>query len=203
MSFGIAGVHRVGKTTLAKRLAETLDLPFLRTDVTGTLHKAGFRTDVPMSFKDRMKAQHAILEHLNEVYRQERIFITDRTPLCLMMYTLGDVTQDSGWDQDVVEDYQNACFDLANQHFSHLFVVQPGIQVEVAEGKGNLDEAYMNKLSSLILGLSVDDRLESPVLRLPTSMTDLNERSTVLARFIQSAKVRHVESSSTAGAVVH
>lgn len=188
MSFALGGTHRTGKSTLAQIVADRLDLPFLRTDVAGVWARLGLDSTARYSFEDRMKIQYEILEHIREVYSRDRVFVTDRTPLCLMMYTLGDIAQSSGWDMSVLEDYQNACYEMTNRHLSHIFVLQPGIQVEAAQNKGNTDPAYTEKLNVLFKGVAVDHRNSVALYQMNREVTDLEERVGYICSIIQQAQ---------------
>jgi len=179
MSIGITGAHRVGKTTLAKAVAARLNLSWVQSDVGGVLTELGLDASKPMDFKTRMFAQHKILEWHNELWSKHRSFITDRTPLDFLMYTLADINQNStDWDADILRHYADACYSSANMYFSSLVLVQPGIAIVEDETKntGALTRAFIDKLNTLMLGIASDPRLEALFSVIPAAELDLERR---------------------------
>jgi len=196
MGLGLAGTHRTGKTTLAKAVAEKLGLPFLQSEVAGVLDDMGISADQQMDFRTRMKAQFAILEHHSKLWRESPTFVADRTPLCFMMYTLSDI-QPQGWDQSVLEDYVESCFQVANRHFSTIVLLQPGIPVvKASKNTGRLSEALMFKQNYLAKGLLSDERLLAKASFIRESLIDLESRvDAVSAMYAEDRKLAAIFST--------
>lgn len=192
MSFGISGSQRVGKTTLAKRVAERMNLPFVQTDVSGVFRKMGMNPAVNHCFEDRIRVQYAINEHFREVFSQHRIFVSDRTSLCSLAYVMTDIRQVDEWDKDVFEAYIEDCFEIINKYFSTIVVVQPGIQVQDPGGKltATGSHAFMELMNTLVNGISLDKRCGVNIARLARSKTNLDQRvndvSTYFASLLES-----------------
>lgn len=69
-------------------------------------------------------------------------------------------------------------------------MVQPGIRLVAEKGKAALNEAYIEHLNSLILGLSVDERIRVPHFYVPRYMTDLKSRIRALEFAVARVKKR-------------
>lgn len=178
---GLCGAHRTGKTSLARAVAEKHeDVLFLETPVSGICKELGFDPARTHDFKTRLEVQGEILKRVDAIYAKhagERA-ITDRTPLDMIAYTMADAIGDrvAQEDQQRFASYVQQCIDVTNKRFGVLIVVQPGIPLVPAEGKAALNAAYIEHLSAIILGLSVDERVKPLHFYLPRSMTDMVER---------------------------
>lgn len=101
---GLVGTHGSGKTSLAQAYADAHPgTTFIKTGVSD-VYKS-FKTDpkIRMSLEQRMDIQEKVLEVLCDQWEQgllshkgEGNVITDRTPFCLIGYTLAEV---SGYDE--------------------------------------------------------------------------------------------------------
>lgn len=177
---GLCGSHRTGKTTLAKRYAEKNGLEFVETSASAVFKEMGLDPAKTYDFATRLTVQEAILTAFDKVYAKHvsKLTITDRTPLDLMAYTLAEATGEAvrSEDQARLSAYIEKCFDVVNKRFLALIVIQPGIQLVQAEGKGAMNSAFIEHLNSLVLGLSVDERVKTAHFYLPRHMVDLEER---------------------------
>ena len=175
---GLCGGHRVGKTTLAQATAEAQHLYFAVTDSSTVFKKQGIDPATPLDFMTRLAMQHAILDAACIVWQdsQHATFITDRTPIDFMAYTLADIQGTTIVDEVALDKYIQRCFAVTNVTFSHLIVVQPGIPLVYAAGKAALNRAYIEHLNTLVLGLCHDSRLDCAVTVMPRQCTDLTAR---------------------------
>jgi hypothetical protein len=103
-------------------------------------------------------------------------FITDRTPIDMMAYTLADIDGKSSVDFSALEGYLGHCFRVTDSLFSHLFILQPAIPLVHEEGKAALNRAYMEHLNILMQGLCCDERLHSPIVTVPRHIIPLDDR---------------------------
>jgi hypothetical protein len=174
---GLCGSHRTGKTTLAKTLANNLNLPFLATNTTQVFQQHGLNPADPLDFKTRLQIQHHILDKAYELWQTtNKAFITDRTPLDFMAYTLADIQGNTPIDFAELETYLTRCFTTTNQIFNQLIVLQPAIPLVYEPGKAALNRSYMEHLNLLIKGLSHDEQLHCPVLIINRSLVKLDAR---------------------------
>lgn len=184
MTIGLAGPHRTGKTTLARTYAEKADLAFVETSTSAIFRELGFDPKVDYDFATRLYIQRKVLEDMNRKYcTAERLFITDRTPLDALAYTLADVQRANVTDGALVKelaDYQRDCFDVLNRHFAMVMVIQPGIPLVEEEGKAPLNEAYIEHLNFLIMGMAVSSKVRCKHFQMPRHIIDLDDRVSAL-----------------------
>ncbi len=173
---GLCGSHRTGKTTTAKKLADDNDIPFVETTTSAVFAKHDLKPSSPMDFSTRLWIQDKVLEAAEEIWSQHRHFITDRTPLDMLAYTLGDIQGRTQIEFEALEHYITRCFESCNRYFSRLCVVQPGIPLIAAPGKAALNEAYIEHLNTLVLGLCLDERQQTPFSVMPRKCIAISER---------------------------
>lgn len=178
---GLCGSHRTGKTTTAKQIAVDNDLPFVETTTSAVFARHGLQPSSPMDFATRLWIQDKVLAAAEEVWAGHRCFITDRTPLDMLAYTLADIQGRTVVDFAALERYAASCFAATNHYFSRLCVVQPGIPLIAAPGKAALNEAYIEHLNTLVLGLCLDERQQVAFTVMPRHCIAMGER----CRFIQ------------------
>ncbi len=89
---GLCGSHRTGKTTLAQMFAEEYDLDFVVTTTSEVFAEHGLKPSSPMDFTTRLWIQDKIISAAEKIWSGcDTPFITDRTPLDMLAYTLGDI----------------------------------------------------------------------------------------------------------------
>lgn len=176
-NLGFCGAHRTGKTTLAMEIARLTGKQFVRTRVTEVFAEHGLHAAQDMDFATRLKIQYRILEACEQDWQKAGMnFVTDRTPMDFLAYTLGDVLGKTEANQSEFDHYVERCFDLTNGFFGALVVVQPGIPLAEAEGKAALNKAYIEHINTLVIGLCHDQRVKSRVITLNREVIDLEER---------------------------
>jgi hypothetical protein len=180
---GLCGSHRTGKTTLARNIAKQCDLEFVVTTTSEVFAANGLKPSSPMDFKTRLWIQDKIITAAEEVWAGcDRTFITDRTPLDMLAYTLGDIQGVVMVDFVPLQEYIERCIQSTNRFFGCLCVVQPGIKLVPAPGKAALNLAYIEHLNTLVLGLCADERITVPFHLLPRQVVDLQKRCDFLVQ---------------------
>ncbi|MFT4064350.1 AAA family ATPase [Paraburkholderia sp.] len=176
----LCGAHRTGKTTLAKAYALKSGCLFLETSVSAINRELGFDLSKEHSFSERLAHQELILERIDRIYAQHagEDFITDRSPLDMIAYTMAEAINDrvAPEDQERFARYVQKCIDVTNRRFGILMLVQPGIALREEEGKAATNAAYIEHLNSIILGLTVDERVDTAHFYIPRHMRDLKDR---------------------------
>ncbi len=184
-TIGIAGAHRTGKTTLAKTIAAQLNIPFVQTTTSAVFKQHGLDPAQVMDFNTRLTIQQHVAEAAQQSWQvTQGNFITDRTPLDFMAYTLADIQGKTSVNFKQLENYLTNCFTLTNQFFNHIIIIQPGIPLVYEEGKAALNQSYIEHLNSLVLGLSHDERIDCSVSIIKRKMTSLEARLTKILSII-------------------
>jgi hypothetical protein len=189
MNIGLCGSHRTGKTTLAEAISQKTGMPFVKTSTSEVFKNYGLDPSKPMDFQKRLWIQHKILDTAKHLWHAEKKqFITDRTPLDMAAYTLADIQGATEVNFLELEGYLNRCFEVTNQLFKLLVLIQPGIPLMHEEGKAALNESYLEHLNYLILGLCNDARVRSSFVFLNREVTTLEERIAVIQNELDSIK---------------
>lgn len=209
--YGLCGAHRCGKSTLARAYAEKHGLTFLETSVSAIFKELGLNPTNSFTFKKRLDIQEVILERLDATYGEpgarERV-ITDRTPIDMLGYTVSEAigTAVTSRDQKRFAAYVEKCFEVTNRRFSTLVLVQPGIPLVKAKGKGALNLAYIEHLNSLMMGLQSDQRVKVPHYYIPRSIVDLDDRVAALENAFgrsYSAAIKNAAEYVNSGGRIH
>ena len=163
-NLGLCGAHRTGKTTLAIAIASHLNIPFVRTTTSQVFADLGLDPAEPMDFKTRLFVQNHVLDAAEQVWQNSAVpFVSDRTPIDMIAYTLGDIQGKTEVDFDLLSQYIDRCFASTNQFFQNLAIIQPGIPLVYEDGKAALNAAYIEHINILVIGLCSDSRLKANV----------------------------------------
>ncbi|MFN5387885.1 MAG: AAA family ATPase [Pseudanabaena sp.] len=176
-NLGLCGAHRTGKTTLAIAISSLLNIPFVRTTTSQVFAQLGLDPAEPMDFQTRLFVQNHVLDAAEQVWQESASpFISDRTPLDMIAYTLGDIQGKTEVDFDLLSQYIDRCFASTNQFFQNLAIIQPGIPLVYEEGKAALNAAYIEHINILVIGLCSDRRLKTNVFCNARNAIDLEAR---------------------------
>jgi hypothetical protein len=176
-NLGLCGAHRTGKTTLAIALSSHLNIPFVRTTTSQVFAQLGLDPAEPMDFTTRLYVQNHVLEAAEQVWQDSATpFISDRTPIDMIAYTLGDIQGKTDVDFDLLNQYIDRCFTSTNQFFQNLAIIQPGIPLVYEQGKAALNAAYIEHINVLVAGLCSDSRLKANIFCNPREAIALEVR---------------------------
>jgi len=175
MQIGICGSHRTGKTTLAEAISKKTGIPFLKTSTSAVFEQHGLDPAQPLDFKTRLWIQQRVIEAAVEVWKQGA-FVTDRTPLDFMAYTLAECQGDTTVDFKELETYLNQCFEATQKFFTKLVLVQPAIPLVYEQGKAALNRAYVEHLNIIIQGLCHDERISCPAIIIERDIIQIEAR---------------------------
>ncbi len=183
INLGLCGAHRTGKTTLAIALSSRLNIPFVRTTTSQVFAQLGLDPAEPMDFKTRLFVQNHVLDAAEQVWQSSaQPFVSDRTPIDMIAYTLGDIQGKIEVDFDLLNQYISRCFASTNQFFQNLAIIQPGIPLVYEEGKAALNAAYIEHINILVIGLCHDSRLKANVFCNPRDAIALDLRISNILR---------------------
>ncbi len=176
-NLGLCGAHRTGKTTLAMAIAARLNIHFVRTTTSQVFANLGLDPAEPMDFKTRLFVQNHVLDAAEQVWQSSaQPFISDRTPIDMIAYTLADIQGKTEVDFDLLNKYIDRCFASTNQFFQNLAIIQPGIPLVYEQGKAALNAAYIEHINVLVIGLCSDRRLKANVVCNDREAIDLDLR---------------------------
>ncbi len=176
-NLGLCGAHRTGKTTLAIALSSHLNIPFVRTTTSQVFAQLGLDPAEPMDFQTRLFVQNHVLDAAEQGWQNSATpFVSDRTPIDMIAYTLGDIQGKTEVDFDLLSQYIDRCFASTNQFFQNLAIIQPGIPLVYEEGKAALNAAYIEHINILVIGLCSDRRLKTNVFCNARNAIDLEAR---------------------------
>ena len=194
MTVALVGAHRTGKTTLARLYAQRAGIRFLETSVSAIWRDLGLDPAALYDFETRLSVQEEILRRIDDIYARHagEDFITDRSPLDMAAYLLGDAIGDRVPEHlhGRVKKYVEDCFHVTNKRFGVVILIQPGIQLVAEEGKAAMNLSYIEHLNSLMFGLCVDERLKCHHYYMPRAVLDLEERLEAVKNSIARSNAR-------------
>jgi hypothetical protein len=176
-NLGLCGAHRTGKTTLAIALASDLNIPFVRTTTSQVFAELGLDPAETMDFKTRLFVQNHVLDAAEKVWQNSPSpFVSDRTPIDMIAYTLGDIQGKTEVDFDLLNQYIDRCYASTNQFFQNLAIIQSGIPLIYEQGKAALNPSYIEHINVLVIGLCQDSRIKANVFCNPREAIALDLR---------------------------
>lgn len=187
---GLLGAHRTGKSTLMNAFVKKY--PAVKAtsfNISGWQKSLGFASSIQnQSFDIRMQIQEhlyiAFDKHLeslrtqDSVLRQESLYISDRTPLDLIGYTMihanGNISKEQS---DWLLDYVDKCIKLTNKYYDKLILIQPGITpVKDTDTSAEPILGFMEHLNAIYLSYMIDNRVTPQKLIMPRDLLDLQQR---------------------------
>jgi len=193
---GLCGAHRTGKTTLARAYAEKAGIEFVRTSASQVFKDLDLNPALDYPFDMRMDIQELILKSFQKQYAAaNRFFVSDRTPIDMIAYTLSDVRQETlTEEQDKrLQKYISDCYDATSRFFATLIIVQPGIAVVPDEGKATLMKSYIDHIAMLVTGAVSNEMVKSNRFYIPVAMTDLETRVNAVDAAVKRTIFKHVQ----------
>lgn len=164
---GISGIHRSGKTTLAKGERAPYDDPFLKAGFAALQYvdlgtssiaaRLGLLPAQHMDVGERMNFQSRLLDHYRkELGKQEGKWCTDRTFLDLAAYTLSDPNVEK-MGADWLDHYLLDCSLSQNEYFNHTYILtKQHVPPTGKEGKyvGVDSSNYNKKFCAILIGFA-------------------------------------------------
>lgn len=190
MRVGIAGSHRVGKSTLAAMIAKEMDLPYLPVSVSTAPVWKESRLSVAdtLSFAERVKVQEGILAHGVDCIHAPGVY--DRTFLDFIGYLYSNIDSTcSDLFKNQVNQFVENCLKYQSSRFNKTIIVQPGINVVPTEekiGKTFLSSPYMQAMNNHIIATAINYLNSDDVLIIPPWVVDRDDRLKMAMNFINS-----------------
>ncbi|MCU6236708.1 ATP-binding protein [Morganella morganii] len=158
---GICGAQGAGKTTLAKAFSEKTGIPYFDADVRGILKRHGFDCRADMSPVEYFTMQYTVCCELYSSYPDGN-FVTDRTPLDVMAYTLAYVPPSISNDNTAGKEIEHCFIDILSESrvamadkFTNIMMISgyfPGTGDEARTDRASVHLGYRTKIESLIRG---------------------------------------------------
>lgn len=203
MKIGLVGAHRVGKTTLAKQVAEQAGLTFVNTSTSDVFKARKIDAKQSLPLHERLDCQLDILKLLGERYEAAGAsFVADRTPLDAAAYMMLELNREGALEMesdsvldDLVDAYFRTCIHLTNKHFSSVFLIQPGIPIvhDATKATAPASRAYMEALNYTMKGLMRDDRLNISRYYLGRDILEMSDRVSHVLTAIDADTMAHFD----------
>lgn len=190
MRIGVSGGHRVGKTSLCKRLADELGIEFVQGSATPIFQKFGRMPADALPFAERLEIQFELLNDYEQRLSGKRDFITDRNPIDYIAYTLAELNNAVAIEQVKLGElklsqYVSRCFEVSNACLDMGLLVQPGIPLMNDDTKGVCSLMMIEKLNLLMASSVCDYRSMVPYFIIDREVIDMGERIDVSIGAIQ------------------
>ena len=209
---GIAGAHRVGKTTLCKELEKYGNYQFVPTNLSQVLKDLNTEADMlqKASVERYIELQAVLLDHIGYTIKdlhqnKSGVFIVDRTPIDTLAYFRLRFNFESIEYLDnktiaALEAYRDKAYQLCYEHLNHIFLLQPGIVLQSEDGKALANEWYIDQLNTLMAGdmhrLYFGNReRKNWVTILNRKLTNLDKRVKVVDKLLVNKYTNYVRSN--------
>tara|TARA_R110002074_G_C12542152_1_gene665795 strand:- start:1510 stop:2190 length:681 start_codon:yes stop_codon:yes gene_type:complete len=177
LGFGLCGAQRTGKTTLAKAVSEETGMFYLETSASGTFRRLGKDPKAEYPFAERLEIQREILKDMVALYEEApKGFVTDRTPVDICAYTIGDMMRGNYSDSPALMSFRNECLATLEKYFRTVCVVQPGIAITEDFNKAQGNPAHMEHINTICIGLLSSDELSVSAKVMARDVITLEER---------------------------
>lgn len=186
MRVGFIGAQGVGKTTLAKSMNIRMGYPIVETNTTKVFKDMGLKPDEVLDFESRIEIQNKIIDAAIDAWSKETYYVTDRTPLDMLAYTMVDINSSTRLTKSELEafkDYRNRCIKATHRHFDLILLVQPGIDATRQDKmRASLDPALVDKMNIIMKGLLPE---AAPVMTsiIPVDALSIRDRMTYVSAF--------------------
>jgi thymidylate kinase len=130
MKMVITGTHSTGKTTIAKKIADSFGLKYVRGDKAIEICQSRFpgKSVNELSLEEQGEFQRLMFQSFDEIFEEEDNCVTDGFHLtCLpygMLYTNGKITQMTGYSEFVQKIVERS------KQFDYIFYLPPEIALE-------------------------------------------------------------------------
>jgi nicotinamide riboside kinase len=203
MNIGLMGAHGTGKSTLATAIAGERSLTYIPSRAGEVFKRVALSLDRPLTAEERLSVQEAILDqHEADIRRAPaRGWVTDRTPLDMAAYVLGDAAIVEEGQQKRALDYVRRCVEATNRHFGFLMLVQPGIPYINDGSRPPPNMVVAERMNATLWGLAMQKEVNVACGFIYRETLDLERRKAAVLRVMDqqietSASIRRVSGAS-------
>lgn len=202
MIFSLIGAHRVGKTTLMRKVCEEAGSKPLEISIGKLQRELGYdSSNQSYDLDTRLKIQQHLVKRADEIFRlaanNREDVISDRSPMDIAAYTLLHANDQMTPEQSrIMMQIVDDCLNMTNKYIMGCLLVQPGIPlVKDNDTSAACAEGFIEKLSTICFGLVNDDRLaDVPMFFIPRKVTSLEDRIKVVKDAIARSMARNITS---------
>lgn len=158
MLYGLTGSHRSGKTSLARAVAEELDIEFYETSISKTAKEFGYDAVSDLTLTERLHLQTLLLDnHIKEISKRGRPLITDRTPLDFCGYLACEFTMNNGRlvtpeTLNLAVTFMEKCLQATKDYYDFIFYLAPLSDYVVEDGKPTANPVYQMNHALTVMG---------------------------------------------------
>lgn len=184
----ITGASGVGKTTIAKYISETYNIPFISTSAKFVWPKFGFKNHQD-AFNKSLKNTKLGLKYQWEILKQRKnalsgsSFITDRSPIDNMAYFMMSLGHKIAYCETL--DFISACSEGMLYCDGLIFIRWSG-EIELEDDSQRINNEFFQASVDAILNWIVSDMVvfrTCPVLEL--TMWNLKYRTNIIDRWLE------------------
>lgn len=175
---GLSGAHRTGKTTLAKAFATQMGLHFAPSSAADVHAQLGLDPAQDYPLETRLTIQREILRQFDLIWSAApKTFITDRTPLDLIAYTMVDINKTNAIGlEDKIGEYVEECYAALNRHFAGVIIVPPALPYVVEPGKPPPSRFFQEAHHNHVVGSAHKEDVSCSVFVLNRQTVNLADR---------------------------
>jgi nicotinamide riboside kinase len=168
--YGLCGPSGNGKSTLAKLIAESLDIAYLPVSISETARAHGYDSVGALDLTQRFDLQtKLLLAHEAMLSAAKRPAILDRTPIDLIAYMMCEVDMHSHETMTpklakAIEQYVEGCLALTRAHYDMIFVLGKLSTYEEDPKRPATNPAYHRHTDLVMKGAVMDLRGEVPIM---------------------------------------
>jgi hypothetical protein len=155
--------------------------------VTKIMQAAGVDPVGDLTLEERLPAQWKLLtQYLHDISILPRPFITDRSPLDMIAYMLGEVTMhntSAEFGQEI-DEYVNACVVATRNNFDSIIILRPLPTYAAADGKPPPNPAYQWQSQMIMEGAYNLIRASVNGLIVPVDAYDFEYRCGIISKFL-------------------
>lgn len=188
MLFGFVGSSGVGKTTLAKALAENLGIHYIDGSITKLGKQLGYDPVAPLGLSQRIALQYGLLKaHMDLIEQAPRPAFIDRTPVDMVGYMLCEFDMHSSLilsdkELELADQYVDLCKKAVNARYDTVFLLSRLPTYEEADTRPKLNPAYQRHSHLVMTG--VFQELNDCVNTVYVNTTNLEERISAVENII-------------------